>query len=465
MTALAARPLRLDLPIRTSKRKREAKSPQQQRDMAYSCAAVNGHEIAMVHDSGRDESGKTMDRTSLNAIMRRVEAGETDGMIVALADRLGRAPIEEAMAYVRRLTGVGVLVLADMGGVAINLDDPATETNLVVQLQMARQYWLMTANRFQRSQRDAVRAGKWIGPAPIGYYAVDGYLHEHEHFGPIMRKAYRVAAHDGLHAAVKYLREAVPERDWTTSETRRVLSKRVYLSEIHHGAHAPNLDAPHPALTTLDVFIAAQTDPRERMTNDDYVLSKIATCATCGEGLTGQMSSAGGRRQRRYRCSNKACGGSSVSADALEADVRAVFGALVSDVEFRLRFEVEGLQEATDALDRAKDNAKRFARNTALLSAMSDDDAAEMAEGFAAEVGAALKRYEQVAKLATRSEQFPASVESDEDLLRFLRVAEPRIIVARGKRGGHASTHPPVSERVSITDEDGLDYRAWMTAA
>src|SRR3954469_279631 len=163
MTALAVRPLRLDLPIRTSKRKKEAKSPQQQRDMAYSCAAVNGHEIAMVHDSGRDESGKTMDRTSLNTIMRRVEAGETDGMIVALADRLGRAPIEEAMAYVRRLTGVGVLVLADMGGVAINLDDPATETNLVVQLQMARQYWLMTANRFQRSQRDAVRAGKWIG--------------------------------------------------------------------------------------------------------------------------------------------------------------------------------------------------------------------------------------------------------------------------------------------------------------
>jgi hypothetical protein len=52
---------------------------------------------------------------------------------------------------------------------------------------------------------------------------------------------------------VKYLRETAPERNWTTSETRRVLSKRVYLAEIHHGAHAPNLDAPHPALTTLDV--------------------------------------------------------------------------------------------------------------------------------------------------------------------------------------------------------------------
>jgi hypothetical protein len=180
------------------------------------------------------------------------------------------------------------------------------------------------------------------------------------------------------------------------------------------------------------------------------------------------MSSAGGRRERRYRCSNvKGCGGgTSISADALEARRAGRLRRVGVSVEFRLRFEVEGLQEATDALTRPSDDAKPLRPQHALLSAMSDDDAAAMAEGFAAEVGAALKRYEQVAKLATRSEQFPAGpLESDDDLLRFLRMAEPRIVVARGKRGGHASTHPPVSERVSITDEDGLDYRAWMTAA
>lgn len=467
MTAVAGRPLRLDLPIRTSKRKKEAKSPQQQRDMAYSCAAVNGHEIVMVHDSGGDESGKTMDRASLNAIMRRVEAGEIDGMIVALADRLGRAPIEEAMAYVRRLTGVGVLVLADMGGVAINLNDPAMETNLVVQLQMARQYWLMTANRFRRSQRDAVKAGKFIGKAPIGYVSANGILVEHEHYGPIVRKAYRLAAHDGLHAAVKHLRETVPERHWTTSETRRVLSRRVYLGEIRHGDHVPNLSA-HVALTTLDVFLAAQTDPQERMTNGDYVLSKIATCETCGTGLTGQMSSAGGRRQRRYRCSNPSCGGgTSISADGLEAHVRAVFAPFIDQWEFRVRYEVAGLQEAADALTQARDDAARFARNTALLRSMTDADAAAMAEGLAAEVDEAMKRYEQVAKLATRSEQMPSAdqLKDDDGLLRALRLIEPRIVVKRGKRGGHASTHAAVADRVLIADEDGLDYGARMLAA
>jgi DNA invertase Pin-like site-specific DNA recombinase len=88
--------LRLDLIIRTSKRKAEAKSPKQQRDMAESSATAHGHEIVYVHDSGTDESGKTMNRASLNAARDRLRAGLTDGIIVALADRIGRAPIEQA---------------------------------------------------------------------------------------------------------------------------------------------------------------------------------------------------------------------------------------------------------------------------------------------------------------------------------------------------------------------------------
>jgi DNA invertase Pin-like site-specific DNA recombinase len=109
--------LRLDQPIRTSKRKKEARSPQQQRDMAAMCAKLNGYEIVKVHDSGRNESGKTMDRASLNAIMERIRAGLTDGVIVALTDRLGRAPIEEAMTWINELHAAGgALVLADAGG-------------------------------------------------------------------------------------------------------------------------------------------------------------------------------------------------------------------------------------------------------------------------------------------------------------------------------------------------------------
>src|SRR5690349_8221004 len=68
-------PLRLDLAIRTSKRKTEAKSPQQQRDMAQGVASAFGYEIVRTHDSMADESGKTMDRATLRAVMQRVRDG------------------------------------------------------------------------------------------------------------------------------------------------------------------------------------------------------------------------------------------------------------------------------------------------------------------------------------------------------------------------------------------------------
>ena len=174
---MPTQPIRLDLIIRTSKRKKEARSPQQQQDMATACIEVHdNYRLAAVHDSGTDESGKTMNRASINAAMERVRSGETDGIIVALADRIGRAPIEEAMATVREFCSAGVLVIADMGGTPIDLSDGIAETNVVLQLQMARQFWVATAKRFQRSQRDAVAAGKHVGPTPLGYVRRSGRL-------------------------------------------------------------------------------------------------------------------------------------------------------------------------------------------------------------------------------------------------------------------------------------------------
>ena len=161
-----------------------------------------GYTIAMVHDSGRSESGKTMDRATLHAIMDRVRSGLTDGVIVALTDRLGRAPIEEAMAWVRELNRIGgVLVPADAGGRPVDLADPQAETNLVLQLQMARQFWLTKAAGFKRSRRDAVAAGKFVGPTPLGYERVTGRLRPDPARAGIVTAAYRAAAQDGRNAA------------------------------------------------------------------------------------------------------------------------------------------------------------------------------------------------------------------------------------------------------------------------
>ena len=134
--------------------------------------------------------------------------------------------------------------------------------------------------------------------------------------GPIVTETYRRAARDGIAAAARYLGRS-------TSDTRRLLSNRVYLGEVRHATAGRNLDA-HEPLADLGTWTAAQIKPRRRAQSVAYPLSGIARCAGCGGPLTGQLSKdREGRRGRRYRCSRRhsdAC--VSISADVLEAHTR-----------------------------------------------------------------------------------------------------------------------------------------------
>jgi DNA invertase Pin-like site-specific DNA recombinase len=465
--------MRLDLIVRTSQRKLAGQSPNQQRQQAQNICAQGGHEIVAVHDSGRSESGKTMDRGSINAFRARHRAGLTDGVVVGYLDRLGRAPIEESMTFVRELVGDGgALVAADWSADPIDLADSNTEDMLVFRMQMNRSQWNKAAERYRLSQRNAIAKGKWIGRSPVGYEKVTagerkGCLAEHEHYGPIMAEAYRVAAIDGHTAAVAYLLRLIPERAWDTSEVRRVLACKAYLGELHYGDYEPNLRA-HPPLIDRDTWLAAQTDAKDRRASATYLLSKVVHCAECGEGLTGQLQHVrqGGATYRRYRCSNiKTCGGgSSITADALEAHVRGRVAALMGDKRVRVRFEVAGLQEARAALARAKAGRDAFADDLDRQEALGDEAANRTAAAHRRRVEQARARYEQVAKQAIRNRELPGGekvMHDDDTLLRALRLLAAHEIVPVVKRG-RRGVHGEVGERVVF---NGLDDRAGELAA
>lgn len=449
------RPLRLVLIIRTSKRKKEARSPQQQRDMAEACAKANGYQIVAVLDSGTNESGKTMDRASIHEAMSMVERGDADGVIVALADRLGRAKIEEAMTTVRAFCERGVLVLADMGGQPVDLDSPAGETFVVQQLQMARHYWLTTANRVRQSQSDAIDDGIWCARTPFGYVKKLGKLVPHPKWGRVVREAFRRAARSGLSAAVAYLEDAAPGRSWSSSDVRRLLARRVYLGEsrtgdlVKIGAHEP--------LTTLEDFAAAQDTPRPRRENGDYPLSGIARCGECGAGLTGQLQTVNGRSYRRYRCSAKSCGGgSSILADRLVDHVRTRSKKQVVRRGFRARFVPGDLNAARDARDAALAELEGYVVETPVRTPGRERGIAVRQEAY----DAADEAFAVVASQRARSVKWPQArmLDNDEDLAVWLRATDASVVVARG-RGA-------VEDRVVVAwDDDEIDDGAGVAAA
>jgi hypothetical protein len=330
----------------------------------------------------------------------------------------------------------------------------------------------MQWRRYQRTwstaQKRAVKRGVWIGPAPYGYRATEvlnpktgkpenGPLEEDPDTGPIVRDAFKAAASGGLHAAMALLEERAPEKRWRTDETRRLLRSRAYLGEVVHGELVN--DHAHRPLASLNDWTAAQTEPRSRRTNGDYVLSGVATCDMCGSGLTGQLQTVDGRQYRRYRCSAKGCkGGLSIGADKLERYVRDKLRPWLGRKEFRLRFEVPGLEEARLAVEEAESDRRKFARNTKLLNALGDaaiDNALELTRA----VDGALEHYRVVAAQAARVSRLPAAREIDDDvkLLAALRAIGAVITVRRG-RG-------TIEERVGFVPIDDLDDRARMLAA
>jgi DNA invertase Pin-like site-specific DNA recombinase len=317
--------LRLDVLIRTSQRKKEAKSPQQQLDLCESCAEINGYEITAVHDSGGSESGKTMARQTIENALARIQAGKTDGVIVAWLDRLGRAPIEEAMTVFRQITTAGgVLVPADGGGKPIEPDDPQGETNLVIQLQIARQYWAQTAKRFNMSREGAIREGKAMG-CPFGYRykdatpragwkgVMDSRLVPHETDAPVVAELFerKTAGATWLELS-RWLDQAAPKPDgrhWARSTVIQTIRCRTHLGELRHGEYL-HVGA-HGAIVSPTLWRQAQNPPGRRTPRGTYLLSGLVRCAGCGRSMRGSSggsrSNGRGRKPPVYVCTTVGC--------------------------------------------------------------------------------------------------------------------------------------------------------------
>jgi DNA invertase Pin-like site-specific DNA recombinase len=404
--------LRLDILIRVSQRKDEAKSPQQQLDICRTTATVNGYTIAKIHDSGASESGQTMARASVDASLARMRSGETDGVLVAFLDRFGRAPIEEAMSVFRQIGQAGgVLVPADTGGQPIDPDDPQAETQLVIQLQFARQMWRTAAKRFKLSQSNAITRGAYIGKAPFGYRRDDtpgpklGCLVPDKN-GPIVSEAYKRAARDGIHAAADFLGR-------NTDSTRKLLRSRIYLGELHHTAGI-NMAA-HDALTDLGTWTAAQTKPNHRRHSADYPLSAIARCETCQGPLTGQLQSVPGRTSRRYRCSTKGNGHASILASALEGYVRETIREAIGSHRVTIGMAPDGLTEAESALLVAEGELQRFATDLDMREILGDAAWRSGAKVRSEAVDQAREAYQTIASAAAQVQTMPAAGELDDD--------------------------------------------------
>jgi DNA invertase Pin-like site-specific DNA recombinase len=292
-------------------------SPDLQREQGAAWASSRGVEVAVVHED-LDQSGGKLERPGLDALMARIRAGETDGVIVSKLDRLSRLGAADALRLVEQITEAGGSIAAlDLG---LDPTTPFGEFGMTIMLALARMERRRMSEAWEHAKTRALDRGARMGPTPFGYTRDDdGLLVPHPKWARVVTRAFKHAAGQGVDAALAYLLKQVPaypsdgqlgvrrkrsadHRTWNAFTVRRLLRNRSYLGETRYGDRL--VRDSHPALVDRVTFERAHPgdEKPQRRPAAVFPLSGFATCANCGEVLVGGR--AGGREQslRTYRC-------------------------------------------------------------------------------------------------------------------------------------------------------------------
>lgn len=319
-------------------------SPALQREKIEGWARLHDAHLDRVFDE-LDESGARQDRPMLMEAIERVEAGVSNGIVVAKLDRFGRS-LRHGLVAIERITDAGGTLVS----VADGFDFGTDTGRLVLKIMLSMAEWELDRIKqtWLDSQRKAVERGAYPYPAPVGYWRTsDGVLEPDQELGPAVTWLFAQRA-EGL--GYKRLADGLSRRGvttakggkaWSAEVVRHILARRTYLGEavvagkVHKGNHA--------ALTDPATWARAQRPDAERPRKPTLVsptlLRGMVRCASCGRVMG---SAAIGSRKRAYTCPRRSSAGvcpvpATIAAKKLESHVEAVFWQLVSSTAKRGR--------------------------------------------------------------------------------------------------------------------------------
>jgi site-specific DNA recombinase len=293
-------------------------------------------------------TGANMDRPALTRLLRAVEAGELDCVVVYKVDRLSRSLLD----FTRMLS---VFEKQQVSFVAVtqqfNTSTSLGRLTLNILLSFAQFERELIGERTRDKKSAARRKGQWVGGCPVLGYDVapdGGRLIVNEEEAKLVRAIFALFEKHGsvLLTLAEIERRGWRLKSWTRktgqfrsggpfalNSLRRLLSNILYTGAIRHkgqaypGEHAAilkrgtwervqNLIA-HPAAVARD-------KPRNKHL---ALLNGLLYCESCSTRMVYSYSGKGGRQYPYYVCLNAqrkgwaACPVKSLSARAIEESV------------------------------------------------------------------------------------------------------------------------------------------------
>lgn len=315
--------LRLDGYVRVSHVGRRAGesyiSPKVQEDAINGWARLHGHDIIAVHVEENVSGGK-MDRPLLNEVMRRIDAGETEGVVVYKLDRFART-LKGVTELVERINEHEALFASVSEGFDLTTDAGRLMFNIMLSFAQFERERIQ--GNWRSARAEAISRNVHLSPwVPFGYRRADtpmnpatgrpepAPLEPDPDTAPILRDIFERRAAGQSWGSIRDRLNDLGVRStrgvtWSHSALVKLIGNDVYLgtaSGAFAGGSAKR--GAHPALVSEATWHAAQTRRTARASGDTpSIVRGLARCASCR--YTMAQTAARSRGDVTYRCGRK----------------------------------------------------------------------------------------------------------------------------------------------------------------
>jgi site-specific DNA recombinase len=277
--------------------------------------------VTVLSDEGW--SGKNLERPAMTELLRLVECGKVDHLLVWRWDRLSRDQGDFAR-LVKLFSEQGVMVHSVNEG-DLDLSSASGKMQIGVTGVFAQYYRDQIVENTKMGQRQAAERGRWQNHAPTGYDMVNGQLLANE-MAPLVQRIFALRAQGASYP------EIASEVGIKYSTVRSICLNRAYLGQVKYsGEWYPGIHAP---LVNEGQFNAAQRGHTKGQRRSKDLLSGKVRCGLCGRVAGVHYND---RNQAIYRCRHRGtgCGQSGRSANGLHRAAVLGMKELANDVDLQ----------------------------------------------------------------------------------------------------------------------------------
>ena len=344
--------------------------------------ASNGWRVIPKRYDDGGFSGGNVNRPALKALMRDIENGEVDVVVVYKIDRLSRSLGDFTdLSKIFERHNVSFVSVTQQ----IDTSNAAGRMMLNILMSFAQFEREMTSDRIRDKIYATRKKGLWSGGMiPFGYKTVDKRLVPDPVTAPVVRHVFaRYAESASAKLVASELQKKFGPRTfgskkggdptWRMMHVYRILRNPVYkgellhraTGEIFHGLHEPLVDAAlwEDCRRILDESAGLQPSAHRETV---AILKGLVRCGHCGGAMAPVFTvKRKGLRYSYYRCvsstkvADSECPLRGVSGELLERQVVAQLGTIFKTPEF-LRLAAEGSGRTEDAVREALSDIPAF---------------------------------------------------------------------------------------------------------